>query len=46
MELFAEKLTNNKFLILIALGLVEIIGFIILFVSYKSLYLNVHTTQI
>ena len=41
MELFAEKLTNNKFLILIALGLVEIIGFIILFVSYKSLYLNV-----
>ena len=41
MKLFSERLTKQKFIILVVLDLIEIIGFIIIIIPYKSLYLKV-----
>ena len=41
MKLFSEKLIKYKFLVLLIFILVELAGFILLFVSYKSPYLKV-----
>ena len=41
MKLFSEKLTKYKFLLLSIFIIVEFSSFILLFISYKSIYLNV-----
>ena len=41
MKLFSEKLTKLKFSLLLAFSVLEIICFIILFISYRPLYLKV-----
>ena len=41
MKLFSEKLTKLKFSLILAFSILEIICFIILFISYKPLYLKV-----
>ena len=41
MKLFSEKLTQLKFLLFLTFSILEIICFLILFISYKPLYLRI-----
>ena len=45
MKLFSEKLTKLKFLLFLTFSILEIICFLILFISYKPLYLKVFNQE-